>query len=121
MPSHDPQMLKGVLTVLLLQLLSQEDSYGYGIVSRLRDAGFTDVAEGTVYPALTRLEGSGALESYLLRSSSGPARKYYRTTDAGRTELAEKMRSWTDLVDSVGNVIATTATPTAPSQRKAQP
>lgn len=109
MPSHDPQMLKGVLTVLLLHLLAQEDSYGYGIVSRLRDAGFTDVAEGTVYPALTRLESAGALESYLLRSSSGPARKYYRTTGAGRTELATRMQSWTDLVSSVNNVIATSA------------
>ncbi len=113
-------MLKGVLTVLLLHLLAQADSYGYGIVNRLRDAGFTDVAEGTVYPALTRLEQSGALESYLLRSSSGPARKYYRTTDAGRAELEIRTRSWNDLVRSVDNVIDTRAsTPETPVRREA--
>lgn len=113
-------MLKGVLTVLLLQLLANVDSYGYGIVSQLREAGFTDVAEGTVYPALTRLEQSGALESYLLRSNSGPARKYYRTTSAGRAELETRMRSWSDLVDSVNNVIDTTApAPNPPAHREA--
>lgn len=114
MPSHDPQMLKGVLAVLLLSLLAEEDGYGYAIVGRLREAGFTDVAEGTVYPALTRLEQAGSLQSYLLRSASGPARKYYSTTDAGREELIATRQSWRDLVTSVDNVIGTfTATPAA--------
>lgn len=107
MPAHDPQMLKGVLAVLLLSLLAEDDGYGYGIVIRLRRAGFSDVAEGTVYPALTRLEQAGSLRSYLLRSTAGPARKYYSTTDAGHAELVARRRSWTDLVASVDNVIGT--------------
>ena len=52
--SHDAQMLKGVLSLLLLSLLGQAEGYGYSIVTRLKAAGFEDLAEGTVYPALTR-------------------------------------------------------------------
>ena len=65
MPAHDPQMLKGVLGLLLLSALSTGDHYGYGLVTQLRSAGFDDLAEGTVYPGLTRLESPGLLDSYL--------------------------------------------------------
>lgn len=99
--AHDPQMLKGVLALLLLRLLATEDGYGYEIVTRLKAAGFPGLAEGTVYPALARLEAAGHLESYLKRSASGPARKYYRTTDAGRLDLANREEAWRDLVSAV--------------------
>ncbi len=102
--THDPQMLKGVLSVLLLSVLQEEDGYGYAIVTRLQDSGFSGLAEGTVYPALTRLEAAGHLESYLLRSESGPARKYYRTTTSGRAELAVRTQSWRSLVAAVDTV-----------------
>lgn len=94
-------MLKGVLSLLLLSVLSGQDGYGYAIVTRLRGAGFVDLAEGTVYPALTRLEKAGHLESYLRASESGPARKYYRTTPAGRLELERRHGAWVDLVAAV--------------------
>lgn len=101
-------MLKGVLALLLLSALSAGENYGYGLVTQLRAAGFDDLAEGTVYPGLTRLEAAGLLESHLVRSDSGPARKYYRLTERGHTELAARHTAWTDLVQSVHN--ATTAT-----------
>ena len=103
---HDAQMLKGVLALLLLRVLVQQDGYGYAIVTRLREAGFHDLAEGTVYPALTRLESAGHLESYLVRSEAGPARKYYRTTAAGLAELGERESSWRELVAAVESVAA---------------
>jgi PadR family transcriptional regulator len=103
--THDPQMLKGVLSLLLLHLLAAGDGYGYAVVSRLQQEGFPDLAEGTVYPALTRLESQGLLESYLQRSGSGPARKYYRVTDAGRDELKRASAAWTDLHTAVGRVL----------------
>ncbi len=106
MPTHDPQMLRGVLALLLLRLLAEADGYGYAIVTRLQEAGFTDLFEGTVYPALTRLEAAGHLDSYLLRSSAGPARKYYRLTESGRTELARAERAWDDLARTVHHVRA---------------
>jgi PadR family transcriptional regulator PadR len=114
--SHDAQMLKGVLSLLLLSLLSQAEGYGYSIVTRLQEAGFEDLAEGTVYPALTRLEAAGLLDSRLERSSSGPARKYYRTTDLGRAELVTRAASWRALVTAVDVVTASamTASPAAP-------
>lgn len=113
MSQHDPQMLKGVLGLLLLSFLSTEDDYGYGLVVRLRAAGFDELAEGTVYPGLTRMENAGLLESYLLRSQSGPARKYYRITPAGIAQLAERRASWEQLLRAVTAAIAS-ATPPPP-------
>lgn len=105
MPVHDAQMLKGVHALLLLSLLASADGYGYALVTRLREAGFTDIAEGTVYPALTRLEGAGLLESYLMGSSAGPARKYYRITAAGRLERERRAASWAELARNVQTIV----------------
>ena len=73
MTAHDPQMLKGVLSILLLQLLAERESYGWEIVQRLRAEGLTDLMEGTVYPAMARLEREGRVSARLIPSSSGPA------------------------------------------------
>lgn len=105
MAGHDPQMLKGVLAVLLLQLVAEQEDYGYALVLRLHDQGLADLTEGSVYPALTRLESGGLLVSRLVRSSSGPARKYYAITPAGRSELARGIAAWGALVDSVDRVL----------------
>ncbi len=110
MSTHDPQLLKGVLSLLLLQLLDEHESYGYELVQRLHAIGLTDVLEGTVYPALARLERERRITSRLVSSSSGPARKYYRPTSTGRTALAEGTQSWRAFVDVVGAVIGGDAT-----------
>ena len=102
--SHDPQLLKGLLSLVLLQLLAEQESYGYEVVSRLNAEGI-DVLEGTVYPALARLEREGRLASRLVASRSGPARKYYRPTPAGYAELERGARSWAALSKTVGAVL----------------
>ena len=102
---HDPQMLKGVLSLLLLRLVGDRDDYGYALLVRLREAGFTDLTEGSVYPALTRLESAGLLDSRLVRSNSGPARKYYTLTTAGQSEAARTLESWTTLTANVDYVL----------------
>jgi PadR family transcriptional regulator PadR len=94
MTSHDPQMLKGVLSLLLLQLLAERESYGWEIVQRLRAEGLTDLMEGTVYPAMARLEREGRVSARLIPSSSGPARKYYRPTAAGYAALEAGKQAW---------------------------
>jgi PadR family transcriptional regulator, regulatory protein PadR len=105
MSGHDPQLLKGVLSLLLLQLLAERESYGYELVQRLHAIGLTDVLEGTVYPALARIEREGRVTARLVTSSSGPARKYYRPTASGYAALAAGTANWTSLVETVGAVL----------------
>jgi PadR family transcriptional regulator PadR len=112
--THDPQLLKGVLSLLLLHLLAEQESYGYEVVQRLQAAGLTDILEGTVYPALARLEREGRVTARLVSSSSGPARKYYRPTPAGYEALAIGTETWTRHTEIV-NTVLTRALPTVPA------
>jgi PadR family transcriptional regulator PadR len=114
-PTHDPQLLKGVLSLLLLQLLAERESYGYEVVQRLHEAGLADVLEGTVYPALARLEREGRVMARLVASNAGPARKYYRPTDAGYEALASGAGNWSSFVDVVSAVL-TRPVPTEPME-----
>ena len=104
-PNHDPQLLKGVLSLLLLHLLAEQESYGYEVVQRLHGAGLPDILEGTVYPALSRLEREGRVTSRLVSSNAGPARKYYRPTPAGYDALAIGTSNWSVIADVVGSVL----------------
>jgi PadR family transcriptional regulator PadR len=103
--AHDPQLLKGVLSLLLLRLLAERESYGYEVVQRLQELGLSGIAEGTVYPALARLEREGRLEARLVASQSGPARKYYRPTPAGTQALEDGTASWLSLAQVVNPVL----------------
>ena len=114
MTTHDPQMLKGTLSLVLLQLVSDTEDYGFSIVVRLQERGFAELSEGTVYPALTRLETNKLLSSRLVRSASGPARKYYSITSEGVAELARGLSSWHSFVATVSTILpAPTAAPTS--------
>lgn len=107
MPSgHDAQLLKGVLSLLLLHLLAERESYGYEVVQRLHEIGFSDIAAGTVYPALSRLEREERLTARLVASAEGPARKYYRPTAAGYDALTEGASQWGSLAELVSNQLS---------------
>lgn len=112
-PTSDPQMLKGVLSLLLLHLVSEREDYGYALVVRLQQQGFEDLTEGSVYPALSRLESNGLLDSRLVRSASGPARKYYAATAAGAAELLRGRAAWESLVGAVQQVLSAAANTSA--------
>ncbi|WP_322751290.1 MULTISPECIES: PadR family transcriptional regulator [unclassified Frankia] len=116
--THDPQLLKGVLSLLLLHLLAERESYGYEVVQRLQGVGLTDVLEGTVYPALARLEREGRVAARLVSSSSGPARKYYRPTPAGYEALASGTATWTRHTAIVNAVLTRPLAPPASSTPK---
>ena len=103
---HDSQLLKGVLSLLLLHLLSERESYGYELVQRLHGVGLTGILEGTVYPALARLEREGRVSTRLVASKAGPARKYYRPTIAGREALTTGTADWMSLAAVVGAQLA---------------
>jgi PadR family transcriptional regulator, regulatory protein PadR len=99
----DVQLKKGVLELCVLELLSEADSYAYEIASRL--AASIGMGEGTVYPLMRRLDSGGLVQTYLVESSSGPSRKYYRLTRAGRAELARERDVWHSFVKSVNAIV----------------
>ncbi len=98
------QLKKGVLGLCVLALLNRADSYAYEIASRLSDA--IDMGEGTIYPLMRRMQSEGLVETYLVESSSGPSRKYYRLTEAGRQALADQSAEWTAFTRAVDAVVA---------------
>lgn len=102
----DTQLLKGVLPMLVLGALgARGESYGYELVTALREAGLEDLSTGTLYPVLNRLEREGQVASRLVPSPSGPARKYYTPTAAGRDELDRAHRAWAGLAEIVVGVL----------------
>ena len=105
-PDQDPQLLKGVLSLLLLHVLAEQESYGYEVVHRLHELGLNDIAAGTVYPALSRLEREQRLTARLVASTEGPARKYYRPTPAGYQALAAGTAQWTALAGVVSQQLS---------------
>ena len=88
----DIQLKKGVLTLCVLALLNRRDSYAYEIASTLSDA--IGMGEGTIYPLMRRMQSDGLVETYLVESTAGPSRKYYRLTDAGRAALSAQGAEW---------------------------
>lgn len=95
---HDPQLLRGVLPMLILSLLHHQESYGYDMVERLRSLGLSGLATGAVYPVLSRFERDGWLSSYMQPSASGPARKYYALTEAGELARLGAAQKWQEVV-----------------------
>jgi PadR family transcriptional regulator PadR len=95
----DIQLKKGVLELCVLALLSRADAYGYDIASRLSAA--IGMAEGTIYPLMRRMQGDGLVETYLVESSAGPSRKYYRLTAAGRASFAAQRDAWSAFARAV--------------------
>ncbi len=100
------QLKKGVLGLCVLALLARADSYAYEIASRLSDA--IDMGEGTIYPLMRRMQSEGLVETYLVESSAGPSRKYYRLSEAGRTALAVQTTDWKTFTDAVDAVLLDT-------------
>lgn len=89
----------------LLSLIEEEATYGYEMVSKLRDRGLDLASEGSIYPLLSRLQKQGMIEGYLVQSSAGPARKYYRMSDEGRATLETWRGEWRSFRASVDAVL----------------
>ncbi len=87
--------LKGTLPTLILEALKHEPSHGYRIAQRIkeRSEGVLDFKEGTLYPALHKLENDGMVESYD-SLEKGRLRRYYRITEAGHGTLSEDRAQW---------------------------
>ncbi|MEQ1569544.1 MAG: PadR family transcriptional regulator [Myxococcota bacterium] len=93
------EMLKGTLEGIVLAVLSMQPAYGYEITAWLREQGFADIAEGTVYALLIRIEQRGLVDVTKVPSEKGPPRKVYSLNDRGREQLEDFWRTWAFLSD----------------------
>jgi PadR family transcriptional regulator PadR len=91
------EMLKGTLEGIVLAVLATQPAYGYEITNRLRQQGFSDLVEGTVYALLIRVEQRGFVDVQKVPSEKGPPRKVYSLNARGREQLAEFWRTWSFL------------------------
>lgn len=101
------EVLRGHLDLLILATVEREPAHGYLILERLRERSgdVFALAEGTLYPALHRLERAGLLES-AWSPGDGRRRRVYRLTRRGRTELAERRSEWSRFSGAVQAVVA---------------
>ena len=93
------EMLKGTLEGIVLAILSVRPAYGYEITARLREQGFSDIAEGTVYAVLVRIEQKGLVDVQKIPSEKGPPRKVYSLNAQGQKDLEEFWRTWSFLAE----------------------
>ncbi len=98
------QIRKGTLEMLVLLCLKEQEYYGYSLLQRLKEAANIKVADGTIYPLLSRLQKEGHIESRWQIMEVGPARKYYQITDEGKKMVTEMYQAWQDINCSVEKV-----------------
>ncbi len=97
------QFKKGVLELIVLLSLSKKDMYGYELI--LEVCKVVDVNDGTIYPLLKRLTNEGYFETYLVESTEGPPRKYYKMTVLGINRLEQLVTSWSEFSSAVNTFI----------------
>lgn len=99
------QMRRGTLQYCVLAMLTSDERYGFDLVRDLADLDGMVTSEGTIYPLLSRLRRDGLVESTWRESPSGPPRRYYRLTDAGREALEGFRREWARFRDAVDALV----------------
>ena len=97
------QLKKGALELCVLAQLRDRDCYGYELVSAISEE--IELTLGTIYPLLKRINQIGYVETEIRESADGPARKYYRLTDAGRTALSKNTDEWSDFTSKINKMI----------------
>jgi len=101
------EMLKGHLDMIVLAALAAGPAHGYAVIEEIkrksRDA--FDLPEGTIYPALHRLEGAGLLASRWVTAESGRQRRVYQLTRRGERALAERRAVWQRFSDAIGGLL----------------
>lgn len=97
MPKQVTEMLKGVLEGIVLAVIATRSAYGYEITSWLRNQGFSDIAEGTIYALLIRVEQRGYVDVEKVPSEKGPPRKVYSLNAKGQEYLDEFWGTWSFL------------------------
>ena len=99
------QMRRGMLQYCVLALLAGEERYGFDLVKALGEVEGMVTSEGTIYPLLARLRRDGLVETSWQESPSGPPRRYYSLTTAGRTALGAFAEEWSRFRDAVDHFV----------------
>ena len=99
MPKQETEMLKGILEGIVLAVLVGRPAHGYEITALLREQGFADIAEGTVYALLVRIEQRGFVDVEKVPSEKGPPRKVFTLNARGREQLDGFWEAWDFLAD----------------------
>ena len=102
------QLRKGTLEGCILKIIDREPTYGYAIAATLRESGFADLTEGTLYPLLLRLERKGLIAAEYRAGSGGPSRKYSQLTPDGAQCLAEFVAAWQTTGAAVNRILQDT-------------
>lgn len=104
MATQMTEMLKGTLEGIVLAILAERPAYGYEITTELRERGFTDLAEGTIYALLVRIEQKGLVSVEKVPSEKGPPRKVFTLNPSGKQQLDDFWITWNLLVSRINNL-----------------
>ena len=113
MPDARFDLPQGTLDLLILKVVALGPLHGYAIAQRMQamSRNVVQVQQGSLYPALHRLENRGLLAAEWKLSDTGREAKFYRLTAKGRTELGAEQASWRRLADAIGAILAAEAEP----------
>ncbi|BDC49762.1 PadR family transcriptional regulator [Bryobacterales bacterium F-183] len=105
--SRPTDLVQGTLDLLILRIIALEPSHGWAIAQRIKQMSneVLQVQQGSLYPALHRLEQNGWIEAEWKDSETNRRAKYYTLTDAGRTRLAEEIAQWDRLSGAINMVV----------------
>ena len=109
MPEDKSEVLKGTLDMLILKIIALGPIHGYAISQRIQQISkeFFQVQQGSLYPALHRLENRGWLDAEWREASSGREAKFYKLTKKGRKQLEAEVLNWARLSDAVALILST--------------
>jgi len=109
MPAQQNDVLRGTLDLLVLKTLTLEPMHGWGISQRIQQfsSGVLDVNQGSLYPALQRLEVKGWIDSEWRTTENNRQAKYYRLTASGRRALGAETATWRRYVTAVESILGT--------------
>lgn len=106
-PDDKPDLLRGTLDMMILKVLTAGPAHGYEVMQRIARASDQIILleEGSLYPALHRIQKRGLVRSEWHRSASNRRARYYELTDAGRNRLASDIGAWTKVSGAINSVL----------------
>ena len=104
------EWMRGVLSLCVLAVVAEGETYGYAVAQRLQAAGLGVVKGGTLYPVLARLQEDGLLIASWQAGDGGPGRKFFAVTSTGREVLRERSQSWLTFTERAAGLLPTRRT-----------